>query len=115
MGPGVAQTLTSMSAPPLQCALLSRITWDTKLVGNLHRAVQRSHPGGTDFVNHHAEGVGSCADFKLTSQIQTGSQEVSERGVLQAQVDILLRTIDQAAVAIEGRADQFHSPRCWAK
>ena len=31
MDPGVAQTLTSMSAPPLQCAGLSRITWDTTL------------------------------------------------------------------------------------
>src|SRR5208282_4645654 len=40
MGPGVAQTSKSMSAPPLQCALLSRITWDTTLV--LQRTPQHS-------------------------------------------------------------------------
>ena len=31
MGPGVAQTLTSMIAPPSQRAGLSRITWHTTL------------------------------------------------------------------------------------
>ena len=37
MDPGVAQTLTSMSAPPLQCAGLSRIKWDTTLGLSAHK------------------------------------------------------------------------------
>src|SRR5208283_2225424 len=41
MGPGVAQTSKSMSAPPLQCALLSRITWDTTLARSALKAAMK--------------------------------------------------------------------------
>jgi len=60
----------------------------TALERDLHRAVHCRHLGGIDLVNHHADGVGACAEFQLAPDVQAGAQDVSERCIAQAQFNV---------------------------
>jgi len=50
-----------------------RVVPTALLIRNLHGAVQRRHPGGIDFVNHHAQSVIPDVDFELVADDQSGA------------------------------------------